>query len=396
MSYASKSRSCRAKFHPLSKHAPSVDFYCAEPDNIPDCEPALTQGVLPMKKRTWFKRSSLIISTAVSLAAPTGKPWLASDSKGAKPCKKSKSPLSSVADDSDADSRPPFGDGPPLLGPLDVGDEGTFEAVMQDGDTTASDLSSVDSCESTSVAPGMAATRPRRVRPPMEKRRPQVAQYAWKSDISTTVFWIGEQPTEENPMPNQSSSWDEKWALHYGGYDNPAPSERKGFLPAEFTPKQNPFYIALPYNDLAHDGHKDEAEEIIPWFKKEFTSKWKSVCKGRWIAIRKGDRVCYAQWEDAGPFTTNDADYVFGDARPKSNANDAAGLDVSPAVRDYLGLDGSDVTDWKFVEFEDVPLGPWAEHGENNDFVMNRRAADGHAVATRSSSHGKRSARSSS
>jgi len=226
----------------------------------------------------------------------------------------------------------------------------------------------------------------------MEKRRPQVAQYAWRSDISTTVFWVGEEPTEENPMPNQSSSWDEKWAVHYGGYDNPAPSARKGFLPAEFTPKQNPFYIALPYNDLAHNGHKAEAEEIIPWFKKEFTSKWKSVCKGRWIAIRKGDRICYAQWEDAGPFTTDDSDYVFGDARPKANTNDAAGLDVSPAVRDYLGLDGSDVTDWKFVEFEDVPLGPWAEHGENNDFVMNgKTAAKKGVAATHASSSGRRS-----
>lgn len=32
-------------------------------------------------------------------------------------------------------------------------------------------------------------------------------------------------------------------------------------------------------------------------------------------------------------------------------------MDVSPAVRDYLGLSGIDKVDWQFVEFEDVPEG---------------------------------------
>jgi hypothetical protein len=323
-----------------------------------------------MKKRTWFKRSSLIISTVVSFAAPTGKTGLPIEGKNPKACKKSKSPLSSVAEDADADSRPPFGDEPP-----------GSEKRRAGKHTVNPSPTVVDECCTVAEDAAPKETGPLRARPPMEKRRLQVAHYPWKKDVNTTVFWVGEEATEENPMPNQSSSWDEKWAVHYGGFDDPAPSARNGFVPAEFTPKQNPFYIALPYNDLARQGHKDEAQEIIPWFQKAFTSKWKSVCKGRWIAIRKGDRVCYAQWEDAGPFTTDDSDYVFGDARPKANANDAAGLDVSPAVRDYLGLDGSDVTDWKFVEFEDVPLGPWAEHGENNDFVMNRKRVDGKSVA---------------
>jgi len=302
-----------------------------------------------MKKRTWFKRSSLILSTAVSLIAPSGKMTM-HESKSSKPCKKSKAPLSSVADEGDADTGPPFGDEPPGAG-----------------------------CCTAPELPAEESGRELRARPPLEKRR--AARYAWNKEITTTVFWIGEQPTEENPMPNQSSSWDEQWTEHYGGFDDPDPEARKGFVPAKFTPKQNPFYIALPYNDLASEGHKEEASTLIPWFKKEFTSKWKSVCKGRWIAIRKGSRVCYAQWEDAGPFTTTDAEYVFGGARPKANANDNAGLDVSPAVRDYLGLDGSDVTDWKFVEFENVPLGPWAEHGENNDFVMNPKREDKGSVA---------------
>jgi hypothetical protein len=32
----------------------------------------------------------------------------------------------------------------------------------------------------------------------------------------------------------------------------------------------------------------------------------------------------------------------------------------SPAVRDYLGLKQTDVTDWRFVDFSEVPLG----HGQ--------------------------------
>ena len=53
--------------------------------------------------------------------------------------------------------------------------------------------------------------------------------------------------------------------------------------------------------------------------------------------------------------------------------NKGAGLDVSPAVRDYLGLQSTDVTDWKFVDFSEVPSGPWAWHGDNNTFVQNAR-----------------------
>jgi hypothetical protein len=97
-----------------------------------------------------------------------------------------------------------------------------------------------------------------------------------------------------------------------------------------------------------------------------------STCKGRWIAIRKGARTAFAQWEDAGPFRTDHWQYVFGNERPKPNLNQGAGLDVSPAIRDYLGLQDTDVTDWKFVEFKDVPSGPWARYGDNNTFVMNR------------------------
>jgi len=95
--------------------------------------------------------------------------------------------------------------------------------------------------------------------------------------------------------------------------------------------------------------------------------------KGRWVAIRRGNKVAYAQWEDCGPFRTDHAAYVFGNERPKPNLNKGAGLDVSPAVRDFLEMADTDVTDWKFVDFKDVPNGPWTIHGDNNPFVLQKR-----------------------
>jgi hypothetical protein len=196
-------------------------------------------------------------------------------------------------------------------------------------------------------------------------------KYPWKTNISTTTFWVGEDAAKNNPVPNYQSSWDQNWAKSYGGTDDP--EDRAEYLPAKFVPKQNPFYIALPYNDMTRAGHKPEASKVIPWFKEEFQSDHKTVLKGRWIAIRYKDKVAYAQWEDCGPFRTDHYQYVFGNERPKPNLNKGAGLDVSPAVRDFLGMKSSDVTDWKFVDFAEVPNGPWAQHGDNNTFVINKR-----------------------
>ena len=198
-------------------------------------------------------------------------------------------------------------------------------------------------------------------------------RYPWKKSIVTTVFWIGEEPTANNPVPNRTSSWDKNWTKNYGGFDDPSPARRSNYIPVKFTPRQNPFYCALPYNDKATVGHRPEAARVVPWFKEAYQGPAVSTCKGRWVAIRKGNRTVYAQWEDAGPFRTDHWQYVFGNERPKPNLNKGAGLDVSPAVRDYLGLNETDVTDWKFVEFSEVPRGPWSTLGENNTFVVNDR-----------------------
>jgi len=201
-------------------------------------------------------------------------------------------------------------------------------------------------------------------------------RYPWKRQIVTTVFWVGEQPTVNNPVPNHKSSWDVNWAKNYGGYDNPDPRQRRNFIPVRFVPRQNPFYIALPYNDVTRGTTKPESRKVIPWFKQAFERPGKSVVKGRWIAVKHGNRICYAQWEDCGPFRTDHWQYVFGNERPRPNLNQGAGLDVSPAVRDYLGMSNKDVCDWKFVDAKDVPQGPWTKYGDNNTFVLQKRGAN--------------------
>src|SRR5438874_8054787 len=74
-------------------------------------------------------------------------------------------------------------------------------------------------------------------------------RYPWKKEIVTTVFWIGEQPSLSNPVPNRSSSWDKNWTGNYGAFDNPDRAHRVGYVPAILVPTANPFYCALRSTD---------------------------------------------------------------------------------------------------------------------------------------------------
>lgn len=194
--------------------------------------------------------------------------------------------------------------------------------------------------------------------------------YPWKLNITSTAFWIGEQPSQNNPVPNDVSAWDLNWASNFGGYDDPEPSRRiishnaGDFRPKNFIPKLNPFYIALPYNDKTRMGYRPEASRVVPWFNRLVKGDGKSTLKGRWVQIYVNNRSCYAQWEDVGPFVVDDWPYVFGDKRPVNNSNKGAGIDISPSVRDYLGIPNSYRVHWRFVEDAQVPYGPWKKYGQ--------------------------------
>jgi hypothetical protein len=184
----------------------------------------------------------------------------------------------------------------------------------------------------------------------------------WRRNVVATVFWVGELPSEHNPTPNKQSAWDQNWQANFGGVDSP--ERRDGWCPAGFTPLLNPFYVALPYNDVDRGGvHRAEASEAIPWFWEHYRGDGISVCKDRWVAIHSAGRVCYAQWEDVGPFEVDHWQYVFGHESPRANRNQAAGIDLSPAVRDFLSLRSGAKVEWRFVADAQVPRGPWHDWG---------------------------------
>src|SRR5256714_7094399 len=109
--------------------------------------------------------------------------------------------------------------------------------------------------------------------------RPAPTRFPWKTNIVTTVFWVGEQAGGNNPVPNFKSSWDLNWTANYGGFDSPDASARRNYIPVAFIPKQNPFYCALPYNDVSHGQFKPEAPLVIPWFKQTYMGPGQSVCR---------------------------------------------------------------------------------------------------------------------
>ncbi len=181
------------------------------------------------------------------------------------------------------------------------------------------------------------------------------AKYPPHQNITATVFWVGEGADSSNDfIHNRSSAWMSDWVTAYGGIDDP--NNRCGYLPCDFTPNENSFYFALPFGDNTETGRKSAKElQIIPWYDEKIPEN-ASLLKNRWIKVAHNDKTAYGQWEDVGPFSENDGAYVFGSAQPTERR---AGLDLSPAFADALGVDGRAVVTWQFIDERDVPDGPW-------------------------------------
>jgi hypothetical protein len=194
--------------------------------------------------------------------------------------------------------------------------------------------------------------------------------------ITATVFWIGEPQGNGSSENNALSAWDDSWLAHYGGVDDPNTLRRAAndYFPAGFTPKENPFYVDLPYDDFDDGGvPRPSRLRVVPWARRyagriaSFEKRGRpfSIVKNHWVKLMRNGKVCYAQWEDTGPYVYDDAAYVFGrnDPRPRSRVAQNAGMDVSPAVRDCLAFHGFDNADnalaWQFVAAATVPPGPW-------------------------------------
>lgn len=205
-------------------------------------------------------------------------------------------------------------------------------------------------------------------------------EYPWHTDIVATTFWVGELFDPSAPDGSQMlSTYDNDWFTSYGGCDGILTSKgchtqqrtaANGYFPTAMTPRQNPFYLDLPYDDLNDETGFALRGHVIPWAKDEpyasdVDNPRVSLMKNRWVMLRRGDRTCFGQIQDAGPGQYKDWAYVFGsdDRRPANKDFNGAGLDVSPALNGCLGfteLNGqSDTVDWRFVDDADVPTGPW-------------------------------------
>jgi len=188
--------------------------------------------------------------------------------------------------------------------------------------------------------------------------------------ITATVFWVGEAASPDNDwIANAASAWDPNWQQHFGGVDDPARRTPDGRWPTAFRPRENPFYVALPYDEFQDDGTLRADVDRVPWYDPDDPPRpGRSILKNRWVRVDHRGRTAYAQWQDVGPFRDDDAGYVFGSARP---AEPRAGIDLSPATAIALGVDGRAEVAWRFVDDRDVPDGPWTK------IVTRRGGTDG-------------------
>lgn len=191
--------------------------------------------------------------------------------------------------------------------------------------------------------------------PEAEQKQLEANEYPLHSNIKATIFWVGEEASEDNGfIHNNSSEWTLDWVKSFGGIDSP--TDRNGWRPSGFTPLENTFYVALPYSDYTEKNTYKESINRIYWYK-EPVPKGGSLLKNQWVKINRLGKTVYAQLEDVGPFEEDDIDYVFGSNTPKNEV----GIDLSPATAAYLGIDGSGTVSWQFVDPTTIPEGPWAE-----------------------------------
>jgi hypothetical protein len=201
--------------------------------------------------------------------------------------------------------------------------------------------------------------------------------YPWHRNVVSTTFWVGEIFTSGPNGSQVISTYDGKWEVHYGGCDGVIVSGKcrtekrvaaNGYFPRHMRPKQNPFYLDVPFDDVNDPIALAERGRVIPWahlpfYRSRLANPNRSLMKNHWVEIKKGPYTCYGQVEDAGPGQYHDAAYVFGGSAPRNRLYNHAGMDVSPALNGCLHfkeLNGeNDVVQWRFVGLNQVPSGPW-------------------------------------
>jgi hypothetical protein len=191
--------------------------------------------------------------------------------------------------------------------------------------------------------------------------------------VRATTFWVGEiyDPSAGAEGQNIASAYDGRWMQHYGGCDGVRRngacqtehrSAANGWFPSSMQPRENPFYVALPFDDVG-DPIAFAQRSRIPWapargYAGHLSDRDFSYMKNRWVAVTGPRGTCYGQIEDAGPGHYHDFAYVFGGAEPVGTY----GVDLSPAMFHCVGFQrgtGVGNVDWRFVDVP--PRGPWTK-----------------------------------
>jgi hypothetical protein len=145
-------------------------------------------------------------------------------------------------------------------------------------------------------------------------------------------------------ISSAESYWDKDWLASFGGVDDPF--ERTHHHPVGFTPKENSFYVALPFGDFACDGSLKPKARDVPWYQPGLTP----LLKNRWVEIRHNLLVCFAQWRTSGPAARTIS--LSSSARLSVPLNT---FDVN-AVWNALGMKENAVTAWRSSTSPKCPM----------------------------------------
>ena len=108
-----------------------------------------------------------------------------------------------------------------------------------------------------------------------ETAKPRGRRYPLHTGIVATTFWVGEIFDPHSPNGSQViSTYDARWMHHYGGCDGVVTAGRceterrvaaNGFFPTRMTPRENPFYLDLPFDDVNNAAAFSQRAQVIPW-----------------------------------------------------------------------------------------------------------------------------------
>ena len=135
------------------------------------------------------------------------------------------------------------------------------------------------------------------------------------------------------------------------------------------TPRQNPFYLDLPFDDINNPTAFAQRGSVVPWAHEPGLSgragdRSVSFMKNRWVKISEatGSATARSRTPGRATTTTRRTSSAATTDGPKNSRYNGAGMDVSPALNGCLAfadLNGADDrVDWRFVDDADVPAGP--------------------------------------